>query len=457
MRLPNCGWIVHLSRVVVAVLTVLPFAASAQQALPKPERARTAPDLASGNSELAALREMLEDWAARPGWPRFKDAQLAGAQQRCPLSEAIEGDPCPEISTRLALFPARFGLSYRECPGWSALSESAARTYDDLTRRFPAHEPYLGLERFADTWFKPAWTAVKALLLDISGRGDEARTVLFGASQRIWDGCCWPDLSEDLFYLTRARAEILDRAGETAAALRWYHEAYYRCFGDDMSELFGRPRPASDLLVARYAILLNEAGESAVAANILRKLDANPRSLALTVTRAVLGDEPLVAAESQVTVFAIPLRDGSCSDTYGAGTAFVIGNRDSPSTWRLAAVSLPDHPERSAGNRISPNCGEDLVVMDSSDARVRPFIEACASQTEGLRWSDGLLALQALDHSAREQLESCLEWWDVNEGWATRAATVDAVARLICGGGPDIHAELLSASEVRRAWLEWLR
>jgi hypothetical protein len=260
-------------------------------------------------------------------------------------------------------------------------------------------------------------------------------------------------LYEDLFYLTRARAEFLDRAGESAAALRWYHEAYHRCEGGD--DLF-RSCQARDLLLARYAILLNDAGEAQAAASVVRVLGKDSGSLGLSIARRALGTEPDL--ESRVTVFVLSLYDGVGNDTYGSATAFVVGDPQSATTWHLIAVSLPRYPDRSLGRRLAPDCGEDLEVVGADDARVRPTIQASIDQPYAFKWASGLLALHALDHSAREPLIARLEQMDVSgDAWGNPGASVDRAARLIFGDGPGIKADVLPTAEVRKAWLEWLR
>ncbi len=412
-------------------------------------------DAVGGNREIAELSSLLQTWATRPDWPHLGPPKGAS-----PFSVALDGDPTPAISSRLALFRTRFMIDAQECSGWSEFSASAARICDRLVAEYPAPAP--GTSDIGEPWIAPAWIAVRALLLDVSGRHDEAHLLLFGDVERSWDGCCPADLSEDLFYLARARAEHLDRAGDARGALRWLHVAYFYCEYDKLADLFGRTRVASDLLMARYAILLTVAGEPDAAASVVRTLEARGRdSMGLAVERSALGERLSGVSKPAVTVFGIPLRDGTDGDYHGAGTAFVIGDPDVATTWKFVACSLPKFPDRKLKARIAPDCRTDLDVLDPSDARVIPFIQECVAQRAGWRWSQALLALQALDGSARQWLVPCLQELDVNDPGTyspSISQAVDRAARLICGSGPVLTQplETLPLSDLRDAWLTWL-
>lgn len=318
-------------------------------------------DLIGATHEIAALRELLRAWADRPDWPQ----DLRPAQT---FSERLDGNPCPAISSRLALFRSRFGMDFRDAPGWSDVSGLAKEVYDRLVAEYPAPEP--AEIPFAHTWLQPGWLTVRALLLDIAGDSEAARSLLFGDVTRFWDGGNPMDHSQDLFYLSGARAGFEDRRGNSNAALLWYHDAFYNCERDDVAEVFGRTRPARDLLLARYAILLADAGELEAAASIVRVLDADqPEPFGRSVVRSILGERLAGAAESEVfTVLNPPIaisRNWSATEAW----AFIEGDRDDPTTWRVLACGVPRWPERKTG-RYMPDYRTDYVIVEPTDPRV---------------------------------------------------------------------------------------
>jgi len=449
------------------------------------------PDDAGGRAELAALSSLLSAWAEQPDWPHVDRPEHAAG-----LSVLLDGDPTPAISTRLALFRTRFGLGFRECPGWPEFAALAGRIHArlvveypqpqdpaqrDSAQRDPEHPgseqpdaqhpaPREPAERvqpapaLSDSWNAPGWLGVRALLLDISGQSDEARHLLFGDGvARYWPGCCPYCSSESLFHLARSRAELLDRHGDQAGALRWLHEAYFQCEADQEAEMFGRPRVASDLMKARYALLLAEAGEFAAAAGVVSALAASDSgSLGLQVAQTALADRLQAAAPSDVRVFGLQLSDGAEGLCFGAGMAFVVGDEHDAADWRLVACRLPKYPERRLSNRHQPDHGTDLEIVAPTDPRVLPLILTSVAQPSGFMWSPGLLALHALDGSARSRLEACLQQTDVehplNWGFGSSRA-IDRAARLLCGDGPALprDANEMPTAEVRDAWLAWLK
>ena len=415
--------------------------------------AQRVPDVDGGRRELAELQALLVRWTKRADWPQLK------RDEGNPFSVALPGDPTPEISSRLVFFSTRFGLSPRQCPGWNDLARVAAEIYETQLK----WHPYLDVAPdLGESWFEPGWIAARALLLDIAGRSDESKLLLFGDSRRTWPGCCPPCESESLFYIARARAEFLDRAGDSQGALLWLHEAWYENSADELAELFGRARDTKALLVGRYAILLAESGETKVAAGILHGLERHAAdSLGLSLARATLGDRLAVTATSGVTVRGVPLCDGSNGDSFGAGMAFIAGDPDVPDTWRLLACRLPKHPERSLGNRIAPDYSADLVVLMPDDPRVLPFVETCTRQPAAWRWAPALKVQRALGRPARERLSECLRATDIDDPITmvpSTAQRIDEVARLLCGGGPALPAQAQSMriAEVRDAWIDWL-
>ena len=113
-------------------------------------------------------------------------------------------------------------MTWSEAPGSEYLGCEAGRILDLLVATYPSPGP--DASYFGHPWTAPGWTTARALLLELSGRAEEARSLLFGDEQRYWDGCCFFDLDESLYYLTKARADSLARTGDSAGALRWLHE-----------------------------------------------------------------------------------------------------------------------------------------------------------------------------------------------------------------------------------------
>jgi len=325
-------------------------------------------DAVAAGRELAELGSLLEAWVSRPDWPLDLPSR-----DRHPLSEVLDGDPCPAISARLALFSTRFKGDFRAAPGWVDFSALATRVHARLVAEYPAPAP--GPLEIGTPWISPAWLGVRALLLDSAGCSDDARELLFGDVQRSWDGCCVPDLSEDLYYLACARAQWLDRAGDSAGALRWYHEAFFRCEQDDLAQMFGRDRVARDLVLARYAILLADNHEPDAAASVLKVLEARDSgSLGLAVAASVLGHPTQASVASEVHVFAINLGASVFEDEPGHVNAIVVGDVRDLTTWRVLACELARWPDRMRARRMRPDCGADLDVVDPDDPRVASLL-----------------------------------------------------------------------------------
>lgn len=300
-------------------------------------------DPVGAEREIAELQAMLKDWIDRPDWPHLPDKQGQGDGH----SENLTGDPCPAISSRLALFQTRFAMGFRDVPVWAEFAELARHASDRLIAEYPAPEP--NATAFGAAWIAPGWVAVRALLLDVAGETNDAKELLFGELDRYWDGCCYPCLSQDLFYVSRARAEYLDRAGDNEGALRWMHEAYYRCYQDDFADMFGRARPARDIFLARYAILLADAGESEAAAGIVKVLEADgAESLGLSVTRSKLGTSLSGVSGSSVFVNVTPVSRPPEWERPEAW-AYIVGDPSDDSTWRVLAYAVHRFPRGGLG------------------------------------------------------------------------------------------------------------
>ena len=370
-----------------------------------------------GQRELAQLGELLVTWTERAGWPH-----VSGGDDLHPMSNRSLGDPCPEIAARLALFETRFGECPQEVEGWGSLASLAERVHGRLLVEYPApaaapgnfREPWYTWSgprwlavralpaaapgNFREPWYTwsgPSWLAVRALLLDIAGRRDEARELLLGDVERYWDGCCWPDLTEDLYVLACARAEFLDRAGDGDGALLWYHEAFFACEADELADMFGRTRVAADLVLARYAMLLAAAHERAAALTVVAHLERErPGSLGLALVGDVSHDTRVAPrftlAESEqlapsaaggTTLFSLDLAETEPRWRW-LGRAFVVGVEADPRTWRLIAGTVERFPERKAGNRYAPDCRTDLAVVSPDDPRIATFLALAKANRE---------------------------------------------------------------------------
>jgi len=336
--------------------------------------------------ELIELHSMLEIWSELPGWPHLGTAQASSA-----LSSVLVGDPCPEISVRLAGFAQRFGQPYAECPEWSELVALAVRVHGRLTVEYPAPEsddlPAIS------AWTSPGWLGARALLLELSGRAAAARELLFGDGQRSWSGCCLPCLSEDLFYLCRSRAEFLDRAGESEAASLWYLEALHWCVSDDLATMFGRPRLGADLAMVRLMDLLTKQGDLEAACAVWRTLARADAKAAETSQEQRLAPAGVGALQldSGPTLFAIPL--SLEDDSFPERTALVIGDVAYPLGWRVLGARVPLSASPVLGRRLSPRCDVDFELLAPGDTRVAPLVMDMLTRNRGaVAASDGAAA-----------------------------------------------------------------
>ncbi len=331
------------------------------------------PGETSGSArEIAELHSMLSRWVDRPDWPRIASPW----SNEDTASAALERDPCPVISARLALFASRYGLEYHDAPGWGALAQLAQHVLDRLVEEYPAPDPVT--LRFGDEWVGARWISARALLLDMAGRRVEAQTLLFGDVDRYWDGCCMADLSEALFYLARARAELLDRTGDRQGALRWYHAAWFYCEFDPLAHEFGRPRLGADLTRVRYAWLLADAGELEAAADILGGAGVwdlpGPDTLGMSIAREALRSRLASSFADDVSLFTISLKDYRLGGWDGDDMAFAVGDTQDPATWRVLACSVPRFPERRTLSRLLPDCEADFEIVEPDDPRVAALV-----------------------------------------------------------------------------------
>jgi hypothetical protein len=327
------------------------------------------PRTADAQEELATLRGMLQTWVERPGWPQVPREDDTGRS-------ALPHDPCPEISVRLAAFEDRFGRRPQDLPGYDELSTLAGVVHARLLEQYPVPSPEVHV--LNSNWFDPGWVGARALLLDVSGQQSEARELLFGTGRRSWDGCDPYCLSEDLYYLCRSRAELLDRAGDDAEALGWYLETLHWTLLDECADCFGRPRLGAPLVMARLVALLESAGDEQAASAACRRLNQAENTLwgfsDGLVPRGC--DDPGPGP----VVFSITL-DGE--DTWDPDhTAMVVGEREAPATWRVLSCRVPRYRDHQELRRFVPHYGSDLDVARPPDPRIAGRI---AEALESLR------------------------------------------------------------------------
>lgn len=327
-------------------------------------------------AELVELHSMLEHWAESPGWPHHEAPQGSHV-----LSAVIAGDPCPELSVRLAGFAKKFGQPYAECSAWPELAALADRVHERLIREFPA--PGSDALPVGSAWISPGWLGVRALLLELSGRTGAARQLLFGDGQRSWSGCCLPCLSEDLFYLSRSRAEFLDRSGESEAASLWYLEALHWCVADDLATMFDRPRLGADLAMGRLMDLLAKQGDHEASSAVWRTLARADAKAAETSQEQHLAPAGVGALQldSGPTLFAISLDEAD--GPFPERTALVLGDIAYPLGWRVLAARVPLSSSPTLGRRHPPRCDVDFELLAPGDARVGLPLMAMLAQRRG--------------------------------------------------------------------------
>ncbi|MCB9896430.1 MAG: hypothetical protein H6825_00365 [Planctomycetes bacterium] len=336
---------------------------------------RPGADLAAASAELEELTAMLDAWTSRDGWPFFeRDSLLAYA--------VLPDDPCPAISSRLALFATRFGVSYRDMPGFDVLAALAVGIEARLLAA--RSEAGAGEESALDeSWCYPGWLGVRALLLELSGRIDDAHALLFGDGPRWWTCCCPYHEWEGLFAVTRARADFLDRTGEREQALLWAHATYFYHAIDLIGPEMGHPRAALDLFLARYAELLADAGETDAARRVVAELRRDHAgSLGLAIASPpppwpgppflVERDVALVDDPSGPAILGIDLRKSGSGPHGWNGTALLAGKEDDGAHWRLLGGIVSTDPENEQG--WDGPCYADYVVVGPDDPRVATFL-----------------------------------------------------------------------------------
>jgi hypothetical protein len=377
--------------------------------VPPAARAVLAAKRAAAGRELADLSASLDAWTARADWP------------------TLAGDPCPELSSRLAAFTSRFDVAPDVCVGWDDLSARAAGAYARLVAQI--ERPVAGWQ-YADAWLAPRWTGVRAVLLDVSGRRGEAHELLFGDEPREHRGCCWMDHYEDMFAMSRFRAEQLDREGDGTGALRWLNAALFFRDAEGVDAGFRAESPALDLVLARHAELLRDPGACPAAS----ACSADPT---LSIVQVSFCGDPDRATRW----------DSTCIAT-------LVGVDDESASWRLLDVSFPGSVHGDA-NWPEPT---ERVVCAATDERVLAYLERIAADEE-IHEPGALLALHAVTGSVRDRLRGRFERLDPGLGLdRDRLQGLDWAARRICGGGPASTPVVYpdQAGVLRDAWLRWL-
>ncbi len=390
-------------------------------------------DRAGGARELAEIQAILSALENRVEWAEF------------PVESTIFAD----VSLRLALFEARFGLLAAQCEGWRELQLTAQRLLPCLREQVdvPLEQLELG---YGWGWCSDRFAA--ALLLELSGDVEAARAFVFRPRDEIptdhWTTFHYVDADwTDIGWM---RSLYLARQGDTRAAwdeLMSGQLTQTGCMGDSGQE-------------AVYAAWLYDLQGLHEIARLLRLRAADARfdPIGSRLAREALGLDPDVRPESGAMIFSSRHFDGPA----GAGPPWnrsclisSIGLAGDPDSWRVLAarVSASDANRMDALHPVWRP--EDLPGVRGLLATL------AASEGGGDEWG-ALLHLHALDRSARGRLPRMFEELADRQPALPRSQSWDAsrsdeVARLICGTGPVLPEEIsLTSRDVALIWLRWL-
>jgi hypothetical protein len=345
-----------------------------------------------------------------------------------------------KLSTQLATFELRHGLSPSAVENWEALrSEAAAvaRDYEDANRSaFPQ-----GVWTGGYISCGPASTL--CALLELGGRRDEVERLIFPPAP-IEFGRYSPWAPLDQFAdLAVCRAEHLQLAGDASGALR---AALAGCFHQG-------PCSADDILFeADVGLLLAQQGFAAEAILVLRhvahrKGDDLAHSVALDEL-ARLGDPP----GGQAVLLPLELFDWA--RFVRAPAAVVAWDPQRRGSLRLLAVreGVDEAADQSATDQGKVHTLVDGLVP------ARDFIDELVCDYDPAQRWNGRLMLAALDPSTAAELEAWIRAVpDGDAGAAVGTMAADRVARALCGGGPQLDIRKLdSVRTFRDTWLDWL-
>jgi hypothetical protein len=362
------------------------------------------------------------------------------------LKDSSFGFTCEEVSARLALFSWRFGRQPQETGGWGTLAETARALLARIERDVQRPVADIALP---DGWFGPPWSLPRALLLDVGGRPDEARTLLFEPDRILRRHCCGMHVTCDEGMLALARSEHAQRHADAARALLHVQQAIL--FRESWQGFEDAPGRAA-LNDARLGILLLEAGREADAVTVFESLlSARPEGIGAAIAEAELGRRGVPPTERRGRMELVRLdRD---DDWHFRPGALLLGREGEPDSWRVLALRLWPRDGEQVNRDASPWVAGDPVdgIVEALDAAVArphrnahlPLAASLVSTALGHRHEVDLRA--ALDECARGRTEGF------------QLQQLDQLLRIACSGGPPLgKLRDRSAKEVSDAWSAWL-
>jgi hypothetical protein len=414
------------------------------------QSAAVAKDPAAAAAELAELTSLLHDAAGADGLP------------------FAERNPCIEVSTRLALFPMRFGLLPRDTEGYAKLQWLAASLVERLDKNLTAlAEPQPPSRPKLSWWWMQhgivglPWRFVYGMLLDLAGRVDEARSIAFAPDMHT-GGCLGRPYSfVDLCgFEAQLRADLLMRQGESVSAAADALAAMLSDFGADydllaveagwLQELRGAPDDACLL----YDWAIQGSG--------VRDAETLGSQLARSALARLGREHQPVWLERMELWFSSP----DDQDHFRGEQAVCIARAGDADSWRLLAVRVPVRLDVADTDEVK------MVTRADDLSRARPYLEWLAARKTSRHEWVGLFLLHALDRTGRARLNDAfqslcpapgtdrLDSYSLNE--------IDHFSRAIVGRGPEIGKALpvpnspgyrnigLSCEDFAKAWLDEL-
>lgn len=328
--------------------------------------------------ELADLEFLLRRWGVTPDWPF-----VGRPEDGHPLGDSVRGNPCPEISWRLACFEQAFGCRAAGLPEWGTLQATAR---DLLERLDVVDRPAPGEHSHWHRWTAPGWLGIRALLHELAGDVAAAEALLFGPGERCWRTCCGSCLAESLYHLCRQRAELRDRCGDRAAAERWYLAALHWADVDPFGPAFGRDLSGTQRVVARLLALLRSRGDAEAADAVLGfAVRAEARAGAYGLETPWLPDDEAPATSAGPELRIVERFLGEPLDPWWEPPAerWALRNQvaayllvdEVRRTWRVLACRVPRTPAAFEGKEFLPNCLGDLDMLAGDDPALQPFLQ----------------------------------------------------------------------------------
>ncbi|HZM00199.1 MAG TPA: hypothetical protein VFD43_08110 [Planctomycetota bacterium] len=417
----------------------------------------TAATVTAAEQELRDLRTALDS----------SDQDVPNARQRMEFWD---------IPTRLSIFEMHFGIEPSKCPGWDELSETARRIQASLAARFQLPYPDVGLK---DGWNGVVRSTIRAVLLDLSGQGVEARRILFEPNrdpndlvdhEMVHHRCCFMCVATDSQVEALAQSVFLQREGDLPGALRLMHTAAL-----EDGHWCGQGRGSMPEFLVRYGLLLaanNHATEAETVFHYVR--EQFPRA-GDVMSRRALTEMERSPDEFRLLQYA----STSASDIAGAALERMGRPRDAQGTLYRSAALSPQGWEREAAVFLGrPGVAQPILLLavrladpegdhklwdstystwtiDTGFADALPRMRELLEIDDGERRTLALAILLAVDPGARHEIPAFMErlFHDERE----LSASTDEVLRLIHAGGPELPRPIgeCSPREFRTAWKVW--